>query len=186
MLLEKRDKMKINIVVVGILETNCYILEKNNEYLIIDPGDDFNKIINNLDNQKKVIGILLTHSHFDHVGAVDDLVNKYHCPLYNYASLKEGNNTIGNFSFELIHTPGHISDAISFYFKEDKIMFVGDFIFNGSIGRMDMEGGNTKDMKSSIRKILEYPHDITLYPGHGPNTTLKDEINNLNYYLDLL
>ena len=48
------------------------------------------------------------------------------------------------------------------------------------------EGGNTKDMKSSIRKILEYPHDITLYPGHGPNTTLKDEINNLNYYLDLL
>ena len=178
--------MKIDIIVVGMLETNCYVLEKNNEYLIIDPGDDSKKIENSLDSSKKVIGILLTHSHFDHIGAVKDLVNKYHCPVYNNDNLIEGENYLSNFSFELINTPGHIDDAVTYYFKEDKIMFVGDFIFNGSIGRMDMEGGNTLDMKSSIKKILKYPHDITLYPGHGPNTTINDEVNNLNYYLDLL
>ena len=91
--------MLIKRVVVGELETNCYLLIKDNNCLVIDPGDEYKKIVNEI-NDLSCKGILLTHHHFDHVGAVDDLVNKYNVLVYDKNNLKEGINNIFDFSFD--------------------------------------------------------------------------------------
>ncbi len=176
--------MNIKIVVVGELRTNCYILEKGDNVLIIDPGAESSKILSNID--KKVVGIVITHSHDDHTGAMMDILNKYRCPLFNVNNLAEGKNSIENFYFEVIHTPGHLDDSISIYFKEENVMFVGDFIFKGGIGRTDLAGASPYDMKESIKKILTYPKEIVLYPGHFHKTTLGAEENNLKYFLNII
>ena len=172
--------MNIKKEVVGILQTNCYILEKNNEVLVIDPGDDFPKIDKHLIN-KKVVGIILTHNHSDHTGAVQDIVNKYHSSVYDNTNLSKGINKIGSFQFEVISTNGHTNDSVTIYFKDNKCMFVGDFIFRLGIGRWDLPTGNIKDMLLSIEKIKKYPNDTTIYPGHGEPTTLGYEKENNEY-----
>lgn len=178
--------MKISVVVVGNLQTNCYIIEKGSSVLIIDPGDNAELIASSITSDKRVLGIIITHSHDDHTGATSILLDKYKTRLYNGHNLSEGNHVIENFSFDVIKTPGHMDDSISIYFKEEKVMFVGDFIFKGGIGRTDMMGASPFDMKQSIKKILKFPPDITLMPGHFGVTVLADEINNLNYFLTKL
>jgi glyoxylase-like metal-dependent hydrolase (beta-lactamase superfamily II) len=160
-------------VKVGYLETNCYILENELESLIIDPGDEPIKIEKEI--TKKLIGIIITHSHFDHIGGIDYFKEKYDVPVYDYNSLKEGLNNIGSFSFEVIHTLGHTNDSITVYFKEEKVMFVGDFIFKNGIGRVDLPGGDILEMQKSLSKIKKYDKDIIIYPGHGDYTKIKDE-----------
>lgn len=177
--------MRIESIVVGDYQTNCYILDINNEVLIIDPGDESNNIINMIGN-RKVLGVLVTHTHEDHIGAIPDVTDKYKCPIYDRYNLDEGEHEIGLFKFDVIYTPGHIDDQIVFYFKQDKIMFVGDFIFKQSIGRTDLPKGDDMDMKASILKILEYPKDIKIYPGHGESTTLGAEENTLKYFFEVL
>ena len=175
--------MKIEIIKVGELECNCYLLDIINKVLVIDPGDNSDKIINKIGN-RIVLGIIITHYHFDHIGALEDLVNKYGGSVYDKSNMNEGINMIGNFIFNVIYTPGHKEDCISIYFNEDKVMFVGDFIFRDSIGRCDLDGGNVKEMIDSICKIKKYDKDIVIYPGHGDKTTLGYEINNNMYFLD--
>lgn len=176
--------MNIKVVVVGDLKTNCYILEKGNNAIVIDPGANGDKIISNI--EKKVIGIVITHSHDDHTGAMMDIMSKYNCPIFNGNNMADGKHNIENFSFEVIHTPGHMDDSITLYFKEDNIMFVGDFIFKGGIGRTDLAGASPYDMKQSIEKILTYPKETILYPGHYNKTTLREEENNLKYFLNII
>ncbi len=170
--------MKIEKVETGYLEENCYVVSINNDCLIIDPGDDFDKI-KELVGDKKVLAVLITHYHFDHVGALEDIKKCYNVNVIDYKSNKYQN--IGPFSFEIILTPGHKEDAVTYYFKEEKIMFVGDFIFKGTIGRCDLEGGCFDDMKKSLDKIKNYDENIRLYPGHGEDTTLKEELENNPY-----
>lgn len=157
--------MKIENLVVGDLATNCYLLSINEECIIIDPGDEFSKIKKAI-KDKKVVGCLLTHFHFDHIGALEEVLSYYDLEINKVKS--------NNFYFEIIQTPGHTSDSKTFYFPKDKIMFTGDFIFNHSIGRTDL-GGNDEDMKNSLAKFKQYDDDIILYPGHGPSTILKEE-----------
>lgn len=164
--------MEIKNVIVGPLETNCYLLIENQNCLVIDPGEEAD-LIKKAIGDKKVVGIIITHYHFDHIGALEELKYKYQTDVYDFHNLKEGKNQIENFTFEVLFTPGHKEDSISLLF--DKNMFVGDFIFQNSIGRTDLEGGNFEEMKESIQKLKTYPDDITLYPGHGPKTTLKEE-----------
>ena len=176
--------MNIEIVRVGELECNCYLLDINNRVLVIDSGDDASKIINKI-GDRVVEGIIITHYHFDHIGALEDLVNKYDVSVYDKNNMNEGINSIGEFIFDVIYTPGHKEDCISIYFKEDKVMFCGDFIFRDNIGRCDLPGGNLKEMIDSINKIKKYDKDIIIYPGHGDKTTLGYEINNNMYFLDV-
>ena len=173
--------MKINNLKVGDLQCNCYILEINNKVLVIDPGDEYEKIKHELNN-KEVLGILNTHNHFDHVGCIKNIIEDYKVNLYNYNNLEEKEYNIGPFCFEVIYTPGHTTDSITFYFKEDKVMFTGDFLFYDTVGRCDLEGGSFDTMKKSIEKIKNYDRDITIYPGHGRETTLKREFTNNPYF----
>ncbi len=172
--------MNIKTVIVGALATNCYLLEKEDKCIIIDPGDDAREIIKSID--KEVVGIFITHSHFDHIGAKEELKRYYHTKVYDHSNLKEGLFEIGPFSFHVLFTPGHLDDSITLYFIQEKKMFVGDFIFKHSIGRIDLEGANPDDMKKSIETILTYPKDIILYPGHGEKTTLEEETATLEFY----
>lgn len=173
--------MKITNIKVGYLQCNCYILEIDNKVLIVDPGDEYNKIKKEL-TKKEVLAILNTHSHFDHIGCIKDLIKDYNVEIYSYNNIEEKEYNIGPFTFEIIYTPGHSPDSITFYFKEEKIMFTGDFLFYDTIGRCDLEGGNFNAMKKSIQKIKQYDSDIIIYPGHGIKTTLAREIKKNIYF----
>ena len=172
--------MNIQCIKTGFLEENCYILKKGNTYLVIDPGDDFLKLKNFIDG--KVLGILITHRHFDHIGAVEDMVREYQVLVYERRNLQEGNYKIGDFCFRVIFTPGHSKDSVSYYFYEQEIMFTGDFLFKHTTGKTDLEGGSKEDMQKSIEKIKKYPEDTKVYPGHGESTTLKEEFKHNKYF----
>lgn len=166
--------MKVKAIPVGYLRCNCYLVEKNDKLLVIDPGDELNKIVENIE-ESEVVGILITHNHFDHVGCVDELADMYQVKVYNKNNLDEGKHQIDDFLFEVIYTFGHTEDSITYYFNEENIMFTGDFLFLGTIGRCDLDGGDFGKMIKSIEKIKKFPDDILIYPGHGDNTVLGRE-----------
>ncbi|NLL01744.1 MAG: MBL fold metallo-hydrolase [Mollicutes bacterium] len=173
--------MKIECIKVGDFQTNCYILNKNGKKIIIDPGAEFLKIDQYINND--LVAILITHNHFDHVGALESLKEKYHVPVYKYDNLKDYLE-IADFKFKTIHNPGHTIDLVGYLI--DNHLFGGDFIFKNTIGRTDLPTGNNKDMKKSIENILKYPDDLIIYPGHDDITTLKDERINLENILKYL
>ena len=173
--------MNIKKVVVGLLRTNCYIVENDKECLIIDPGSDLKKIVSNIN--KKVVGILVTHNHFDHVGVLPMIKEYYNVDIYDYSNLKEGINSISSFKFIVRYNPGHTMDSISYIF--DSVMFSGDFVFKGTIGRCD-KGGDFYLMKESIKDLLECDINYEIFPGHGKSTYLFDEKRNLISFIDWL
>ena len=166
--------MKIETLKVGYLQENCYIVTKDEKTIIIDPGDEADRILEAC-KDKSVVGILLTHDHFDHVGALKEVEEKFKLKV---------TTKVENFPFEVIKTPGHTTDSLTYYFKEDGVMFTGDFLFKGTIGRMDLPTGSQKDMKKSLELIRTYPMETKVYPGHGPETTLGIEIPYFDDYIN--
>ena len=169
--------MIIKKIKVGYLKTNCYILIEDKDAIIIDPGDEYEKIkeqIGDLD----IKAILITHYHFDHVGALHNFKN---IEIYDY-KYKNKKIKINNFEFEIIETKGHTSDSVSFYFQKEKIIFVGDFIFQNCIGRTDLETSNYNEIIKNIKKIKKYPKKTIIYSGHGNDTILENEINNNMFF----
>lgn len=198
--------MIIKTFITGPIETNCYILmcEYTHETVIIDPGLDNGSIIRQItamDGQVKYI--LLTHGHFDHCCGVQNLVDTYsvpilmHCDDVPYVSgakthaliygisipnvplpncfINDGDLVeVGNISLKTIHTPGHTPGCVCFYTQG--YLFSGDTLFNASIGRTDLPGGNFKKIISGIKnKLFLLPDDTIVYPGHGEKTTIGDE-----------
>ena len=187
--------MKVEKLVVGLYQENCYFIIKENKCLIVDPGDEIDKILLKIKNKNlDLVAILITHAHFDHVGALNDLTQKYNVPVYynnvnneiNYEKIinvKEEKYNIGSFSFEVIFTSGHRNDLVTYYFYDDNIMFTGDFLFKLSIGRTDLEYASYDEMLKSIDKIKKYNDNIVIYPGHGDKTILGFEKEN-NMFLN--
>lgn len=169
--------MEINKIEVGLLKTNCYILKKEDVCLVIDPGEDVLSILNII-GDKLLVGIIITHRHFDHVGALDELLFKKFAKVYDISNLDEKQYKIGPFEFEVIHTLGHTNDSITLYFRKEKIMFTGDFLFKDTIGRTDLPNSSEEEMLKSIKKVKKYEHDIIIYPGHGESSNLGHEFNN--------
>ncbi|MBD8922364.1 MBL fold metallo-hydrolase [bacterium] len=166
------DNVKIETLVVGSLQENCYICTIGDYSFIVDPGDEAQEIIKACSN-KNIKEILVTHYHFDHVGALEEL--KKHFNL-------EENVKTSYFDYEVIKTPGHTSDSVSFYFEKEKVLFSGDFIFYGTIGRMDLPTGSEIAMQDSLELISKYPKDTVVYPGHGSKTILGNEVKRFEYY----
>ena len=172
--------MKIERLVLEPLENNCYIITNNNDAIIVDPSSEEIIIDNYLKTKNLSLkAIFITHYHFDHIGALDYLLNKYKVNVYDYKTI--GKNKIANFSFEVVPTKGHSKDSVSFYFKDSNDLFVGDFVFEGSIGRMDLEGGDEEEMSYSLRCLRTFPKNTKLYPGHGNITILERELLNNPY-----
>lgn len=180
-MLFKKPPFKVKRIVNGELEENCYILIQGNDAIIIDPGSQVEDILVEV-KTKNLLKILVTHKHTDHIGALFEIVSRRQVDYLSFEDLKDEEYKIGPFKFEVIFNPGHSADSVSFYFKNEKRMFVGDFIFKGSIGRCDLPTGNMEDMKKSLEKLKTYDEKITLYPGHGDITTIKEEKEN-NIYL---
>lgn len=169
--------MEIEILKLGELETNCYLVIKEGKCLIIDPGADENYIVERIKNLNVTpIAILITHYHPDHIGAKDRLKEIYGIEEYGYENLFEERVTLFPFVFNVIYTPGHTKDSVCFYFESYDVMFTGDFLFKESIGRTDFETSSYNDMLKSIAKIKTYDPDIKIYPGHGPYTSLEHEL----------
>ncbi len=191
---------------VGNLMSNCYIVgcQDTSEAVVIDPGAEPDTILAVLEeNNLKVKYIINTHGHVDHVGAnepvkkatnADILIHKGDAPLFSNSQenlsmyvggelllspperlLEEGDTiTFGNITLKVIHTPGHTRGGISLH--GDQVVFTGDTLFAGSIGRTDLPGGDYQQIISSIKeKILPLGDDIKVYPGHGPVSTVARE-----------
>lgn len=173
--------MEVKRVVTGYLDENCYLLIQNGTCLVIDPGDEYPKIMEEI-GDNKVLAVLITHSHFDHIGALRNFLTKRSIKIFKRSNLEEKEYSVGDFHFKCLYTPGHSKDSVSFYFEEEKKMFVGDFVFKESVGRCDLPGGDEEELHESIEKLITYPEDITLYPGHYDETTLKYEKENNPFF----
>ncbi|MGL5978760.1 MAG: MBL fold metallo-hydrolase [Erysipelotrichaceae bacterium] len=187
---------------LGIYQANCYLLIQNQSVLIIDPGAKPERIIQRIsDLGCRVVAVVLTHGHFDHIGAVDALVDHYQCPLYlheadytmaqdpvkNY-SLKNrevslrtkpcflgtGMISIAPFELEIFDAPGHSEGSVLIRWKQH--LFTGDVIFKESVGRTDLYGSSNSKMKQSIAMVKTMDCNLMLHPGHGESTTLQHEL----------
>ncbi len=179
--------------------------EETKEAMVIDPGSEADRIYRKIEAKELTVKyIVLTHGHGDHIGGVEQLkkltsakvlIHHDDAELIESAELNLTVNMSGPVAFkadetigddktlevgkhkcQIIHTPGHTKGGICLYFKEEKILFAGDTLFYGSIGRTDLYGGNHKQMISMIKeKLMELPDDVTVYPGHGASTTIGFE-----------
>lgn len=167
--------MIVKRVVVGPIETNCYLVsdKKTKEAVIIDPGDEPEKIFNAIkENNFKPKFILLTHKHPDHIGALEalrsDLGNIKVGPWE-----KDGEIKIRDIKIKTIATPGHTPDSMCFIV--DSNIFSGDTLFKGGIGRTDLEGGDYNQIQKSLKRLMQFPDNFKVFPGHGPETTIDEE-----------
>ena len=168
--------LEIITVVNGYLEENCYIIHNGQTCLVVDPGSDPEKIIDAIKSKGlNPLGVLITHSHFDHVGALDDLKKEYPNMIV-INNKNKGDQSIGLFKFKVIENPGHTEDSVSYYFDMNNILFSGDFVFKGTIG--NYPDGMEDDMVKSLNIFKYMPSNVDVYPGHGPSTTVKEEIEN--------
>lgn len=196
--------MEIRTLTLGIYQTNTYCIVQDSKVIIIDPVSKADRIQSLIKENEVVVGICLTHGHFDHIGAVDDLVALYNCPVYiheddieltqdpekNYSQTKKiklksklipfkDHMNIQSIEFDVYHTPGHTKGSVCLKFKSS--LFTGDTLFKGSIGRTDLYGGNAQEMKQSLRFIRSLNEDLTIYPGHDDVTQLFDELKRNPY-----
>ena len=158
--------MEIKRIIAGQLQANCYLLIDSGELGVVDPGAEGQKIIAEI----KKIGarvkiIIVTHNHFDHIGATYDLENEF--KVKTIRDLKEGDIlTIGKEKLKTIKTPGHAADSICLL--GDGFALTGDTLFDGNIGRTDLEGGSNQAMAESLKKLDQsIPNGAMVYPGHG-------------------
>ena len=165
--------MKIDRVIVGSYLENCYIVSQDNNCIIVDPGDSFEEI-DEIINGMKVLAVLITHHHFDHIGALEK--------LEKYYNIKHNTFLRKTFSYDIIKTPGHTDDSISIFFSEQNLLFSGDLIFYHSIGRYDFPNSNYNDLIKSLEKISKLSLDTTIFPGHGEKTSLNEEIKYFDLY----
>lgn len=195
--------MEIKMIKTGLLQENTYVLSNGKDCLVIDPGSEINKINEYLNAKNlKTKGILLTHGHFDHIGAAKELSLIENCKIY--ASLydkelytdasKNGSSKfikkdividnityfdeevileIGDFRIDVIFLPGHTPGSVGYIVGN--AIFTGDTLFKGTYGRVDLYGGNKKDMKKSLEYLFTLDNSFNIFPGHGDVTTLKEE-----------
>ncbi len=212
----KGIKMKVKTMIMGDLDTNTYVVydEKSFEAVLIDPAAEPERIVEITARLGLIIkGILITHGHFDHIGAVDYLKSHFNCPVY--ASQEEAElmqESIQNLSayfisrkivasashvlnhdeelvitdqlkFRCIIVPGHSPASVCYYIKDEKLLFSGDTLMEGSIGRTDYYSGASQDLIDYIKeRLMNLPKETVIYAGHGKTTTIAHEYKH-NHYL---
>ena len=184
--------MNIQKLTLGLYQTNTYLLANDTEAVVIDPGYEADTILDALAG-KTLKAILLTHGHFDHVGAVKELVAETGCdvyihaaestmppmvtagPLYFTHTYDEGDTVSPMEGLELtvLHTPGHTPGSVCLLMGRE--MFSGDTLFACSFGRTDLPGGDPRKMMESLRRLASLQGNFFIHPGHGGSTTLDAE-----------
>ncbi|WP_423364660.1 MBL fold metallo-hydrolase [Mycoplasma sp. P36-A1] len=203
--------MKIETIVDNnSFMVNTYVLYENDTALVIDPGADFHtiKTFLNTSNITK-ISIFLTHGHVDHIFSLEQLAKEYNATVYIhekdehllYDSKANCSSIFGmpmvvkdikvntvtdklvfnQYTFQVIHVPGHTPGQSMLLVKDQNALFSGDFLFNNGIGRYDLPGGDGIAMKKSLEVIYTLNPNLKVYPGHGATTTIKEELKNNPY-----
>ncbi len=198
--------MNVKTLTLGLMGVNCYVLTDSGEAAVIDPGAECEKIIEYLDECGCTLKkILLTHGHFDHIGALCDLAEKTKAKVYVHSGDKKmltdnGANLsfmtgerikpyeadiilddikeiqLGNTEIKVFHTPGHSSGSVSYLWGDN--LFCGDLLFRGSIGRYDF--GDLQTELKSLKFLMDnFDDNVKVFPGHGESTTIGyEKINN--------
>ena len=204
----KTGQLLLERFTVGPLQENCYLLggAGSDAAVLVDPGDEAEVLAAGLSRSgRRLEAILLTHAHFDHVGAVADLLDRFQVPVYlhpadrqllEYASFAanqwglsirqpplrtvdlkhEQRLELAGLSLACLHTPGHAPGHIAFYSAQERLVVAGDALFRGSIGRTDLPFGDGEQLLESIqRELLVLPPETLVLPGHGESTTVGAE-----------
>ena len=203
--------MLIKTITVGAYETNCYVVadEKSLECAVIDPGSDASTILDYLEETHlRCRFVMLTHGHFDHTGAVNDVLAETDALLMMHKAdvgvsvggdyyrfvppadtkyFSDGDVIcVGALSFTVIETPGHTPGSVTLRCCEsgsdEAVYFTGDTLFRDSCGRTDFPGSSTDDILRSLKRLAELPGDGEVYPGHGFSTSLGRE-RQFNYFM---
>ena len=195
---------KVIKLILSMMQTNCYLIKENGHVLIVDPASSPNRILSNIEENEVVDGILLTHGHFDHIGAADALKKKLKCPIYVHeydkrlatdvkidrfmsdvvvksemSFYRDGLNQIGTFELNVLHTPGHTDGSVCIGYKQH--LFTGDTLFQCSVGRTDLYSGSDSKLKQSLRMLSELDAETLIYPGHGDCSVLDFELKHNPY-----
>ncbi len=191
--------LNIETLPLGDNQTNCYLVwgEASDTCVVIDPGYAPDIILNKVSALgKRVEVVALTHCHFDHVGGVKKIAESAGCPIYvnqkewamppswlfplngtpveNLKFYKEGDKlSLAGTEFRVMETPGHTPGCVCL--QAEDVIFTGDTLFAGSIGRTDFPGGDWDTICSSLIRLSELPEELAVYPGHGESTTIKTE-----------
>ncbi len=203
--------MRVKTCVLGAVSTNCYLVynEGTKKAVIVDPADNAQFILNKC-NELGITpeAILLTHGHFDHIMAAEDVRRSFHIKIYASETedamlsdsglnlsggwagkqtsfhadvlLKDGDELeLIGFRWKVIETPGHTTGSVCYYVPEEEVVFSGDTLFCESYGRTDLPTGNSSQMVASLLdKVFALPDDTMAYPGHGDTTTIVYEKKN--------
>lgn len=203
--------MNMKVLPVGPYEVNCAILWNDSECAwVVDPGFDTEKIVALLEQNKLKLGlVVLTHSHFDHISALNTLLEGRDIPVYlhradeafafsplnamgayrpttrpaNLILDKKDGDTLegGGLKARIITTPGHTPGGWCLYFEAENLLIAGDTLFAGSVGRTDLPGGNWDTLSESLQKLKALPDETRVICGHGPQTTIGSEKRNNPY-----
>jgi glyoxylase-like metal-dependent hydrolase (beta-lactamase superfamily II) len=200
--------MDVRMLTVGQVAENCFILRRDgaDRGLIVDPGEEADRILHVVDELGLGIdAILVTHTHFDHIGAVAPVARATGAPVYcpelevpvlrdimafvpwpgfgPYESYEADETVAGGetldlagFEIEVLFTPGHSPGHVTYAIRDEAALFSGDVLFQGSVGRVDLPGGDWPTLLTSIRGLVDgFPEETTVYPGHMGITTLGAE-----------
>ncbi|MCA9765185.1 MAG: MBL fold metallo-hydrolase [Carnobacterium sp.] len=203
---------EIKQVVTGTIEENCYIIYQDKTALIVDPGADFKKIMHVIEELQVVpVAILLTHCHFDHIGALEQTRSTYNIPVYvsslektwlmdpalnlsnsllhpisaqpaEFEFDKRKEYAFDKMTFRIVPTPGHSPGGVSFIFSD--FVVTGDALFKNSIGRSDLPFSCLEDLITGIKEqLFVLADDMRVYPGHGLQTTIGQEKQNNPFFI---
>jgi len=211
----KCGTLTVHCLTVGKLAANCYLVaDPNRKALVIDPGASPNCIRAYLTDQRlRVAAYVLTHSHLDHISALDELVAAVPAevamhpeendwafceknewlpwyprtkevpiarPLHHFQTFDDG-----GLHYNVLHTPGHSPGSVCIWFPQEKIVFTGDTLFAGTVGRTDLHRSSTTSLMRSLGVFWMLPPDTVLYPGHGRPTTVATELANNPFMQDV-
>ena len=195
--------MDLNTYTGGFAETNAFLISSGGEHWLIDAPEGAADFLE--EKGVQLNGLILTHGHWDHIWDAAAIIEKHGCPCIGHPDdrtlfedpnqmarfglpidldsvdvsryINEGENLqAGDISFDILHLPGHCPGSIGLHDKESRVLFGGDVLFAGGVGRWDLPGGDFRVLMQSTReKVLTLPDETLVYPGHGPSTTVGEE-----------